>query len=95
MSGTTFINSQANECDLPATPTGLEYTFCVDNASNFDLDPAAGDLINYGGAVADDYQRSATVGDCITIVGVSASQWKVTAISAGDGDFTDTIWVDE
>jgi hypothetical protein len=94
MSGTVFYNSQAIEFDLPDAATGLEYTFVVGHASNLDVDPAAGDTINYSTCGAGDKVRSATVGDTITVIGTDAGNWFVKSIVAGDGDFTDTVWTD-
>jgi hypothetical protein len=94
MSGTVFYNSQAIEFDLPDAATGLEYTFVVGHASNLDVDPAAGDTINYITCGAGDKVRSATVGDTITLIGTDAGNWFVKAIVAGDGDFTDSVWTD-
>jgi hypothetical protein len=94
MSGTVFINSEACEFDLPADGTGTEYTFIVANASNLHIDPAAGDTIDWDTCAAGDRLLSATVGDSITLVGISASLWMVKAVVAGDADFSDVVWTD-
>jgi hypothetical protein len=93
-SGTIFYNDQAVEFDLPADPTGLEFTFVVAHASNVHLDPNVNDVFSYIGCAAGDRLLSSTVGDTITIVGISATAWYVKSVSAGDGDFTDTVWTD-
>jgi len=93
--GSNFLNSDgAVEFDLPADPTGLVYTFTVYNASNLHVDPNGTDQIIYAGCVAGDRVLSSTVGDSITLEGINSSTWMVTSLSAGDGDFTDTVWTD-
>lgn len=79
-SGKVYLTSQATEFDLPDAATGLEYTIVVGHASNVHLDPAAGDIILYGGASAGDRIVADAVGESVTVVGVSATQWAVTAI---------------
>jgi len=93
-SGYVFYNDQACEFDLPADPTGLEYTFVVANASNLHVDPDGTDQILYTGCAAGDRILSASVGDTITLVGISSSIWYVKSVVAGDGDFTNSVWTD-
>jgi hypothetical protein len=89
MSGTVFYNSQAIEFDLPADPTGLEFTFVVDHASNLDVDPNGTDRI-WGATNANgDYIRSATVGDTVTLVGTDADSWFVKAMYPANTDWAE------
>ena len=95
MSGYVFTNTGPIEFDLPDAATGLTYTFVVGNASNLDINPQAGDTITWHTAGVGDILRSATVGDTITLFGISASTWVVLSAAPADGNFTtDTIWVD-
>lgn len=94
MSGTVFFNSQAVEFDLPAAAAGLIYTFTVAHASNLHIDPDAADTISYIGCAAGDRLLSSTVGDTVTVQGISDGTWMVVAVTPGDGSFVDTIWTD-
>jgi hypothetical protein len=88
--GTIFFNDQATEFDLPADPTGLEFTFCVDNASNLVIDPNGTDRI-WGATNANgDSLTSSTVGDTITLVGTDASTWFVKSAYPASTDWPDT-----
>jgi hypothetical protein len=89
-SGTVFFNDQATEFDLPADPTGLEFTFCVDNASNLVIDPNGTDRI-WGATDANgDSLTSSTVGDCVTLVGTDADTWFVKSAYPAATDWPDT-----
>lgn len=79
-SGKVFMSSQAVEFDLPDAATGLEYTFVVGHASNLHVDPAAGDTILYGGCSAGDRLVADAVGETLTLVGISATQWAVKSV---------------
>lgn len=95
MSGTVFINSQAIQFNLPAAAAGKTYTFIVQHGSNLDINPDNADTIYYvTGMHAGDILRSATVGDQITLFGVSDSTWIATSVTAQDGALADTIWTD-
>jgi hypothetical protein len=89
MSGTVFTNSQAVEFDLPADPTGLEFTFVVANASNLHIDPNDTDQIIHSTCGAGDRILSATVGDTVTLVGISSSAWYVKSMYPANTDWTD------
>jgi hypothetical protein len=90
MSRTVFFNDQAAEFDLPADPTGMVFTFVVDNASNLTIDPNGTDRI-WGATDANgDYLRSSTVGDTITLVGTDADSWFVQSAYPASTD-----WVEE
>jgi hypothetical protein len=89
MSGTVFYNSQAIEFDLPADPTGLEFTFVVDHASNLDVDPNGTDRIWAATDTNGDYIRSATVGDTVTLVGTDADSWFVKAMYPVNTDWSE------
>lgn len=80
--GKTFYNSAAVEVDLPEASTvlGCKITFVTLNASNFDIDPDAADIILVQTDAAGDKTRNATVGNSITLQAVSASQWAVVGI---------------
>lgn len=89
-SGTVYFNDQAAEFDLPADPTGLEFTFCVDNASNLVIDPNGTDRI-WGATNANgDSLTSSTVGDTITLIGTDASTWFVKSAYPASTDWADT-----
>ena len=80
--GSTFVNSAAVEIDLPdaALVPGCKYTFVTLNASNFDIDPDAADIILVNTDAVGDRLRNATVGNTVTIQAVSASQWAIVGI---------------
>lgn len=80
--GSTFYNTAAVELDLPEASTviGCRYTFVTLNASNFDVDPDAADIILVQTDAAGDRIRNATLGNTITLEAVSASQWAVVGI---------------
>lgn len=86
--GTTFYNGGAIEMDLPEASTvpGCILRFVTLNATNFDIDPDAADIIVNTTDAAGDRARNATVGNSITIQAVSASQWAVIGIN---GTWTD------
>jgi hypothetical protein len=80
-SGKIFVTSQASHLDLPADPTGgvagsLRYTFVVNHASAVEIDPNGTDLIA-GFGTAGQVATSSTVGDTITLIGISATQWAI------------------
>jgi hypothetical protein len=94
-SGTVYTNSGACDFNLPADPTGGEWTFTVGNASVMKIVPDAADTIIWDGCGAGDSISSSTVGDTITLLGVSASSIVVKACSPADGDYTaDSIFTD-
>ena len=80
--GSTFYNAGAIQLVLPdaATILGCKYTFVTLNASNFDVDPNAADIILVQTDAVGDRIRNATLGNSITIQAVSASQWAVVGI---------------
>lgn len=85
MSGSMFLTSQASHLDLPADPTGgmagcLIYTVVVGHASAVEIDPNGTDIFLYASAGAGQVLTSSTVGDTITIIGVSATQWAVKSV---------------
>jgi hypothetical protein len=88
-SGTIFYNDQAVEFDLPADPTGLEFTFVVAHASNLHIDPNTTDQIIHSTCGAGDRILSATVGDTVTLVGISSSAWYVKSMYPANTDWTD------
>lgn len=87
------FNSQATEFDLPADPTGLEYTFVVANASNLHIDPNGTDTIVHdpgGGALAaGDRLLAATVGYTVTLIGLDADTWYVKSMYPAAASWTD------
>lgn len=85
-SRTVFTNSQASHYDLPAAATGLEYTFVVMHASALVIDPDAADTIITGG-IAGASISSSTVGDSITLIGVSAAMWAVKSVYPASTDW--------
>ena len=89
MSGTVFTNTQASHFDLPADPTGLEYTFVVTHASAVQVDPDAADTIVHSTCAAGDFITSSTVGDTVTIVGTGAGTWVIKAMYPAATDWTD------
>ena len=91
MSGTVFYNSQASHFDLPeaSTAIGTEYTFAVGNASNLDVNPDNADIILNAADSVGDMIRSSTVGDTVTLVAISASQWIVKSMYPAATDWAD------
>lgn len=77
--GSTFYNSGAVEMELPEASTvlGCELTFVTLNAANFDIDPDAADQILVLTNAAGDKIRNATLGNTVTLLAASASQWVV------------------
>jgi len=80
--GSTFRNAGAIEIELPEASAviGCRLTFITGNASNFDVDPDAGDQILVQTDTAGDKIRNATLGNSITIQAISASTWAPVAI---------------
>lgn len=90
-SGDIIYNAGAEQYDLPEASTchGAQYTFVVLNASNLDINPDDDDLIVAATDTAGDMLRSATVGDTVTLVCVSDSQWVVQSMYPASTDWTD------
>ena len=86
--GSTFYNAGAVEMDLPEASAviGCRLTFVTLNASNFDIDPDAADIILVTTNAAGDRARNATLGNTIVLEAVSASEWVVVGIQ---GTWTD------
>ncbi len=68
-------DSDGTEFDLPADPTGLVYHFAVVETQSLVIDPNSTDqilgLTNAGG----DSITEGTIGDSVTLIGVSTSEW--------------------
>lgn len=75
--GSTFINAGAIEMELPEASTvlGCELTFIVGNASNFTIDPDAGDQIVLSTNAAGDSLIADAIGEVLKIQAISASAW--------------------
>ncbi len=88
--GSTFISGGAVEMELPEASTvlGCRLTFVVNNASNFTIDPDAGDTIALLTNAAGDSLIADAVGESIVIEAISASQWA--PIGAQQGTWTDS-----
>lgn len=88
--GSVFLSSGAVEMELPeaSAALGCQLTFVVGNASNFTIDPDAADTILLLTNAAGDSLIADAVGEAITIVAVSASQWAV--VGAEKGTWTDS-----
>lgn len=93
-SGTVFYNTGAVQIELPeaSAALGVYYTFVVLNAANFDINPDDADMIVGLCDVNGDMARSATLGDSITLLAVSASQWVV--MSSSNTNASADSWVD-
>lgn len=75
--GSVFYNSGAVEINLPEASTvlGCVLTFVTLNAANFDVNPDNADQILGLTNAAGDKIRNATIGNTVTLMAVSASQW--------------------
>lgn len=79
-SGGVFTNAGAGgsvAITLPSAAAGLQYTFIVMAAQQFQITPAAGDAINIAtsaGAAAEYFWADA-VGEYVTLVAVDATNW--------------------
>lgn len=84
-SGTVFDNQgvtgNANFL-LPTAAKGLIYTFIVSDADGLTLVANTGNTIRVGGSVSSSGGTvdSATVGNSVTIVGISSTQWYATSV---------------
>lgn len=88
--GSTIINGGAVEVDLPEASTvlGCRYTFIVGHASNFTIDPDAGDQIMLLTNAAGDSLIADAIGESLTIEAISASAWA--PVGAEKGTWTDS-----
>lgn len=88
--GSTFISGGAVEMELPEASTvlGCRLTFVVNHASNFTIDPDAGDQIALLTNAAGDSLIADAVGESIVLEAISASQWA--PIGAQQGTWTDS-----
>lgn len=84
--GSTFINSAATTLTLPEASTvlGCRMTFVVGNASNFDIDPEAGDQILRLTNASGDKTRGAALGTFLTLEAISALYWAPISVASGD-----------
>lgn len=75
--GSVFYNAGAVNITLPEASTvlGCKLRFVTLNASNFDISPDAADQILVKTDAAGDSIRNATLGNGLTLIAVSASQW--------------------
>lgn len=78
--------------NLPAAEAGLHFTACVQDADGFRFTAAAGDTIRVLDKVtaAGGYISSTTIGSCVTLVAINATEWFATSINGTwtDGTFT-------
>ncbi|MGL4559104.1 MAG: hypothetical protein ACRCV5_16505 [Afipia sp.] len=88
--GSTFVNAGAIEVELPEASTvlGCTYTFIVGNASNFTIDPDAGDQIFLLTNAAGDSLIADAVGESLVLRAISASGWA--PVGAEKGTWTDS-----
>ena len=86
--GSTFYNSGAVQMELPVASgvLGCRLNFVVAQASNFDINPAAGGQIMVLTNAVADAIRSATVGNTVVIEAASGTQWSVISTN---GTWTD------
>lgn len=82
VAGKVFYNAQATVVHLPSSglnddSEGLIYSFLVNHASNFDIDPDGTDQITRVTGTAGDYYRSSTVGSFLTVCGSGTNSWFV------------------
>ena len=72
---------------LPATASaGTVFTFCVQEAQQFRVDPGTATIRDTSGQTADKYKWADAVGECITLIADSNSDWVV---SSKDGFWTE------
>ena len=79
-SGKVFTNegvSAANYHTLPAARAGLTYTFVVQDTDGIRVVAGAGDTIRITASAtpAAGYVEAATIGNCITLVAINATEW--------------------
>ncbi len=93
-SGNVFYNTGAVQIELPeaGASLGCYYTFVVDNAANFDINPDDADHIVGLTNTAGDMIRSGTLGDTITLVAVTAVNWYV--IGSSNTNASADAWTD-
>lgn len=65
---------------LPAAASaGTVFTFCVQEAQQFRVDPGTATIRDTSGQTADKYKWADAVGECITLIADSNSDWAVTS----------------
>lgn len=78
--------------DLPGAETGLHFTACVQDADGFRYTAASGDTIRVIDKVtaAAGYISSTTIGSCVAVTAINATEWFATSINGTwtDGTFT-------
>ena len=69
-------------CNLPeaSTAVGMQYTFVVHDAQNFDINPDNADQILGLTNAAGDCIRSATIGETVTLLAIDATSWVVVGV---------------
>lgn len=85
--GTTAVNYNT----LPTAASGLEYTFCVQDADGQRVTANTSDTIRVIDKVtaAAGYIESTTIGSCVELVAINAVEWFATSIT---GTWTDGTW---
>lgn len=78
--------------NLPPAATGLHFTDCVQDADGFRYTAAGGDTIRVIDKVtaAAGYISSTTIGSCVTVTAINATEWMAHPINGvwTDGTFT-------
>lgn len=72
--------------NLPTAVAGYRFTFYVQDSDGIKVVAAAGDTIRIGGSVsgAAGYCQSTTIGDCVTLQSINATEWvAVSVVGAG------------
>lgn len=83
-SGTVYTNQGAGSqvtITLPEASAGRQFTFIVEDSDGITVQAAAGDTIRQAGSVssAGGTASSTTIGDTITLIAISSSQWFAVA----------------
>lgn len=88
--GGVFVSAGAIEMELPeaSTAIGCRLTFVVGAVANFTIDPDAADIILLLTNAAGDSLIADALGESITLVAISATQWAVEG--AEKGTWTDS-----
>ncbi len=82
----TFFTNEGvtalNHHDLPTAAAGIEFTFYIQDANGMQINAATGDTIRIGSSVSASAGNisSTTVGECITLVAINATEWVAKSV---------------
>lgn len=80
---TNETDTDGSSFDLPTAVAGLTYSFYVQTAQTVTINVNTGDTIRNGASVSTTGTgdiSSSTVGDCITLTAINATQWVTTSV---------------